>query len=143
MPCMQPQEVAWLDACFPGCVGNINHSWNFACRFGRTAAAHMNQYLSVQHWQRIPALHLPSDFARVMDGYTCLGEPLLIILHIITTPLGDLDYILVSCSPNAANVLDAGRGARGLPGVMGRVAAHAWKPGAAVAEHIAQFCIWC
>ena len=128
--------LSWLDFFFPGCAGNVNHSWNFAAGFGRTAAMQLNQYLSVQHWQRIPALHIPSDYARVFDGYTCLGEPLLILVHVITTPAGEIAWMLVSCSPNATNALVAGRGARGLPGAEGRGHVHAWKSSAAVAEHI-------
>ena len=66
-------------------------------------AAHLNLCIALQHWSRVPALNLPSDFARILDGYTCCGEPCQILLHVITLPSGDLQWLLLDVVPNAAH----------------------------------------
>ena len=82
--------LCWLDQQRPGCVGETNHTFNFVRDFGRVMIMHLNFCSAVEHWQRVPALNIPSDFARVVDGYTCMGEPLLLLVHCLTNAKGDL-----------------------------------------------------
>ena len=45
---------------------------------------------------------MPSDFARVIDGYTVDGEPCQILVHIVTTSSGNLEWMLVDVVANAS-----------------------------------------
>ena len=148
--------VSWIDEHAPGSLGNINHGLDFALRFGRCMGAHLQTCLALQHWQTIPALRIPSDFLRVIDGYTCLGEPLLVLVHVLTTSEGNILPLLVDTSPNAASAVQTGRG-RPPPAVVtppavastiapptvastsapSEVPYHRWKSGGTVAEHVA------
>ena len=89
---------------------------------------HLDLCSTLQHWQIVPALRLPSDFARVIDGYTCMGEPLLIEVHCLTNARGEMTWQLVGLSPNAATAVKGNR-QEGAP-------LHQWKSGACVAEHV-------
>ena len=66
--------------------------------------AHLQLCIALEHWARVPALGIPSDFARIVDGYTCEGEPCQVIVHVITRPNGDLDWLLADVAPNAGAV---------------------------------------
>jgi hypothetical protein len=92
--------VSLLDDAAPGCVGHINHSRAWVRAFGRAMASHLVFCIAAQHWVKVPALGLPSDFARVLDGYTCEGEPFQLLVHIVTTEVGDLEWLLVDITPN-------------------------------------------
>ena len=127
--------VSWIDEHTPDSMGSTNHGADFPLAFGRCMGAHLQTCIALQHWQRLPALRIPSDFLRVIDGYTCLGEPLLVLVHVLTTRDGRVAYMTLDMSPNSANALQTAR-----PG--SRVASadtpcHRWKSGAAAAEHIA------
>ena len=63
---------------------------------------HLQQCIALEHWARVPALNIPSDYARVIDGYTCEGEPCQVIVHIVTSPSGTLEWLLVDIAPNSA-----------------------------------------
>ena len=93
--------VAFMDAQSPGCVGELNHGTDFFTGLGRCMAQHLQQCIALEHWAVIPALGIPSDYARVIDGYTCEGEPCQVIVHILTTPSGDLEWLLVDVAPHA------------------------------------------
>ena len=120
--------LSWLDSQWPGCIGQTNHTRDFVLRFGRTMTLHLDLCSTLQHWQIVPALRLPSDFARVIDGYTCMGEPLLIEVHCLTNAQGEMTWQLVGLSPNAATAVKGNR-QEGAP-------LHQWKSGACVAEHV-------
>ena len=83
-------------------MGDVNHSDEFCKRVGRTMAKHLTLCNALQHWATLPALKIPSDYARILDGYTCLGEPCQILIHVVTLPSGTIDWILVDIVPNAA-----------------------------------------
>lgn len=125
--------ASWIDEHAPGMVGTTNHGSDFPVIFGRVMGVHLQTCLALTHWQLLPALQIPSDYQRVIDGYTCMGEPLLVLVHVLTLPDGTLTYMNVDMSPNAANALQAGRSAA----VAASKPCHRWKSGAAVAEHIA------
>ena len=94
--------VSFLDALNPGCVGEVNHSWNFLVGLGRCMTQHLQQCIALEHWARVPALNIPSDYARVIDGFTCEGEPCQVIVHIVTSPCGTLEWLLIDIAPNSA-----------------------------------------
>ena len=96
---------------------------------------HLQTCIALQHWQRLPALRIPSDFLRVIDGYTCLGEPLLVLVHVLTMRDGRISYMTFDLSPNSANALRTAR--PGFKAASADVPCHRWKSGAAAAEHIA------
>ena len=96
--------VSLMDAMSPGCLGSTNHGVKFCLNFGRTLAAQLQFCIGMQHWARIPALGLPSDFARVLDGYTCLGESCQVLIHTITLQSGELAWLLLDVVANAAAV---------------------------------------
>ena len=122
--------LSWMDQQHPGCVGEINHREHFVLQFGRVMTARLNLCSALEHWQCVPALRLPSDFARAVDGLTCMGEPLLIIVHCLTDITGDMVWQLVAASPNSSNALRAGRQASTNEPI------HQWKSGPSVAEHV-------
>ena len=93
--------VAFMDAQSLGCVGELNHGTDFFTGLGRCMAQHLQQCIALEHWAVVPALGIPSDYARVVDGYTCEGEPCQVIVHILTTPSGDLEWLLVDVAPHA------------------------------------------
>ena len=132
--------LAWLSQHFPGEMGSTNHSLHFVRDFGRTMGAHLQTCQALAHWQLLPALRIPSDFQRIVDGYTCMGEPLLVLAHVLVKPDGSLGRMVVDLSPNAADALRTERGGQvnAAAGSAGRAPAsgHRWKSGAAVAEHI-------
>ena len=94
--------VSFMDAQSPGCVGELNHGTDFFKGLGRCMVQHLQQCIALEHWAQVPALGIPSDYARIIDGYTCEGEPCQVIVHIVTTPGGALDWLLVDVAPNAA-----------------------------------------
>jgi hypothetical protein len=96
----------------PGSMGSINHSSKFCRNFGRVMLGHLRLCVALQHWAQVPALRMASDFSRVVDGFTCLGEPTQIVVHIITLPSGDLEWMLIDIVPNAAHAtyVQEGRG---------------------------------
>lgn len=120
--------VSWIDQHMPRSLGTTNHSPDFPREFGRVMSVHLQLCLSLQHWQRLPALRIPSDYFRIIDGYTCLGEGLFVLVHVLTGPDGEIFYMIVDLSPNASNVIRTGREGEGQ--------LHKWKTGKAVAEHI-------
>ena len=120
--------VSLSDRHAPGSVGNVNHSAAFCLNFGRTLGVHLQVCQALEHWQKVPALSIPSDFLRVIDGYTCLGEPCLGLIHRKTNAFGCLVNTIIDISPNAQNSLRAPREGSGK--------LHNWKSGAAVAEHM-------
>ena len=63
---------------------------------------HLQQRIALEHWARVPALNIPADYARVIDGYTCEGEPCQVIVHIVTSPSGTLEWLLIDIAPNSA-----------------------------------------
>lgn len=101
--------VSFLDAFAPGTVGEINHSKVFFNAMGQCMVAHAQLCACLEHWAIIPALGIPSDFARVLDGYTCEGESCQILIHVVTRASGELDWFLVDVVPNA-NSKGAGSG---------------------------------
>ena len=96
--------VSFMDAQSPGCVGEVNHGDKFFSALGRCMVSHLQLCTALEHWATVPALGIPSDFARIIDGYTCEGEPCQVIVHIITRPSGDLEWLLVDVAPNAGAV---------------------------------------
>ena len=94
--------VSIFDSLLPGALGQTNHSQHFCRDFGRILTSHLQLCVALQHWARVPALNLPSDFSRVLDAYTCAGEPCQILVHIITLPTGDLEWVLLDVISNAA-----------------------------------------
>ena len=94
--------VSLMDAFAPGSVGDLNHSHHFALGLGQCMVAHVQLCAALEHWARVPALAIPSDFARVLDGYTCEGEACQILLHIVTHTSGELDWLLIDVVPNAS-----------------------------------------
>jgi hypothetical protein len=95
--------LCMLDSMAPGSVGETNHSTRFPIEFGRTMVAHLQLCVALQHWSCIPSLGIPSDFSRILDGYTCTGEPCQILIHSITTSSGDVEWMLLDVVPNAAH----------------------------------------
>ena len=124
-----PSFVSWLDMHMPGRWGSTNHSWWFSQKFGRCCTRHAVTCAAAQHWGRLPALRIPSDFSRAIDGYTCMGEGILVVIHFVVSSTGELYYVAASLSPNANDSLPATR--EGDNGVL-----HAWKSGAATGEHV-------
>jgi hypothetical protein len=94
--------VSMIDAFAWASVGETNHSRHFCLQFGRTMVSHLQLCVALQHWARVPALNLPSDYSRILDGYTCIGEPCQILIHLVTLPSGDLEWLLLDVVPNAA-----------------------------------------
>lgn len=90
-----------VDSYFPGSLGQINHSRHFCLNFGRTMSSHLRLCVALQHWACVPALGLPSDFARILDGFTCCGEPCQVLVHVVTLPSGDIAWLLLDVVPNA------------------------------------------
>jgi hypothetical protein len=107
--------VSLLDEASPGCVGQLNHNEVFVRPFGRAMASHLSFCVAAQHWVKIPALGIPSDFARVLDGYTCEGETLQILVHVITTEHGDVEWLLVDIIPNVMYSSLASHNSRSKP----------------------------
>ena len=77
-----PYWVHWLDSHFPSELGQLNHSKTFAEKYAD------NLFQSAFHrqvenlHQCLPALKIPSDYARILDGITCtIGESFLI--HVV------------------------------------------------------------
>ena len=93
--------VSFMDAQAPGCVGELNHGFDFFSALSRCMVSHLQLCTALEHWAKVPALGIPSDFARIIDGYTCEGEPCQVVVHVVTRPSGDLDWILVDVAPNA------------------------------------------
>ena len=96
--------VAYMDAQAPGCVGELNHGFDFFSALSRCMVSHLQLCMALEHWAKVPALGIPSDFARIIDGYTSEGEPCQIVVHVITRPSGDLDWVLVDIAPIAGAV---------------------------------------
>lgn len=97
--------VSFMDAQAPGCVGELNHGFDFFSALSRCMISHLQLCTALDHWAKVPALGIPSDFARIIDGYTCEGEPCQVVVHIITRSSGDLDWVLVDIAPNAGAVV--------------------------------------
>ena len=100
--------VRFIDQLAPGSVGQTNHQKEFMIRFGRCMAIHFQLCIAAQHWAKVPALHMPSDFARVIDGYTVDSEPCLLVVHVITTETGELQWLLIDVVPNARSAIVSG-----------------------------------
>ena len=94
--------VSLMEACAPGSVGDLNHSQFFASGLGQCMVAHIQLCACLEHWARVPALAIPSDFARILDGYTCEGESCQILIHIVTRASGEVDWLLIDVVPNAS-----------------------------------------
>ena len=95
--------ISFLDAVFPGCVGELNHGERFCKNLGRCMAQHLQQCIALEHWAKVPALQIPSDYARIIDGYTVEGEPCQVIVHIVTRTSGELDWLLIDIAPNSGD----------------------------------------
>ena len=94
--------LSFMDAFAPGSVGEVNHSHHFVSGLGQCMVAHVKLCACLEHWARIPALGILSDFARILDGYTCEGEACQILIHIVTRVSGEVDWLLVDVVPNAS-----------------------------------------
>ena len=94
--------VSSMDAQSPGCVGELHHGTDFYTSLGRCVAQHLQQCIALEHWALAPALGIPSDYARVVDSYTCEGEPCQVVVRILTTPSATLEWLLVDVAPNSA-----------------------------------------
>ena len=90
-----------IDEIVPGCLGNVNHSRHFMRDFGRTMSVHLAFCVVGQHWCKVPALSLPSDFGRTIDGYSVDSESCTIVVHVITTEHGMIQWMLIDVVPNA------------------------------------------
>ena len=100
--------VSFLEAFVPGTVGEVSHGTRFLMDLDRSWWPMQSFARFLEHWAIIPALGMPSDFARVLNGYTCEGESCQILIHIVTRANGELHWLLVDIVPNA-NAKEAGK----------------------------------
>jgi len=67
--------IQTLDSLFPGEFGELNHSRYFAEQFSNTLLQMIEVSSMCELQCLLPALQIPSDFARTIDGITvCIGE---------------------------------------------------------------------
>ena len=88
--------VTWFQAC-TGQGADINQSKHFLWEFGHSLARTILSRTAVTVHSIIPALGLPSDFARVIDVVTLSGISLLVIVYVHVDPTGRLTWSLIAC----------------------------------------------
>lgn len=93
--------AAFLDSQAPGSIGETNHGSKFFNGVSKCMVSQLRLCTALEHWARVPALAIPSDFARIVDGYTVDNEPCQILVHLVTSADGGLEWVLIDIVPNA------------------------------------------
>ena len=94
-PDLYPKIINMLDPHFPSTFGELNHSVWFANTFRKAALRSLVAEEQQLLCSVLPALRIPSDFARVFDTMTTEnGDTLLIHMRIVTTASGRLHAVL-------------------------------------------------
>jgi len=92
--------IQTLDSLFPGEFGELNHSRYFAEQFSNTLLQMIEVSSMCELQCLLPALQIPSDFARVIDGITVsIGEGLLIHILIAMGRDGVMRWHLLDLTP--------------------------------------------
>ena len=107
--------VSWLHMHWRGSMGDLNHNGDYWLHTFQTS---LNRVLErstcASLHELVPALGMPSDIARVVDGISVLsGESLWAVIHVVTSASGRLSWHLLDL-PNLANLPKSSR-SKGLP----------------------------
>ena len=93
--------LGFIDAHFPGAVGELNHTHHFVTSFTQSLLRGLDNMQCQALSAVLPALRVPSDFFRTWDSLTPLcGEPLLMhMLGIVDTNTGFMQPLLLDMLP--------------------------------------------
>ena len=107
--------MAWARAKFGDKVGTLNMSWRFLWEFTQSLSATLDFCTTAGLHTCLPALGLPSDITRVVDGISARsGESLWAVIHLRTDASGALAWDLLDL-PNTGCLPSNARMALNLP----------------------------
>ena len=99
---MLPRFLTCLDRHFRGQFGDLNHGRRWLDQFSISLGKAVDRSLYANHIGIMPALGIPSDVTRIIDGVsTRSGESFFVVIHLLTSTSGQLYWQIVGL-PNVA-----------------------------------------